>query len=95
MACSNSCGNRPSVEEKFRTLVIGVIRISMQSINRNAGQESSGPDLIGEDLIIFIAKSSDNRKKSREHASGGSLRVMSLLQGPSGTRTWVLFKVFL
>ena len=75
----------PSIKNKFTILVIGVIGISIHSINRKAGQESSGPDLIGNDLMIFITKSLDTDEKSREHAGGGSLG------GPSGKLTRILF----
>ena len=55
------------------------------AINRNAGQGSSGPDVIGEDLLAF------NTRSLREHAAGGSLRVISLRQGPSRKLKRILF----
>ena len=54
-----------SNEEIFTILLIGVIWISMQSINRNAGQESSGPELIGEDLMILLTKFSDTGENQK------------------------------
>ena len=75
----NSYGNTLSIDKQFTSLVIGVIKISMHSINGKAGQESIGTGLIGEDLIFFIKKSPETGEKSREHTGVGSLRVLSLL----------------
>ena len=53
IACLNACGHKPSESYKFRVLVMGKIRVSVHSVNKNAGHGSSEHDLHGEGLMIL------------------------------------------
>ena len=53
MACLNARGKHPSLRDKLMICVIGLIKVSRQSIARKVGQGSREHDLHGDDFITF------------------------------------------
>ena len=64
-------GNIPSERDRFMILVIGVARMSIQSLTRDVGQGSRSHDLFGEEEMSFFTSSSETGVK--EDSCGGVL----------------------
>ena len=59
IACLNSSGNTHERRDIFTSSVIGVIRISRQSLTKKVGQGSREQDLVGLAVIILRTSSVD------------------------------------
>ena len=72
-ASLNAAGKMPSERDKLMRLVIGVIKISINSMTRKVGQGSRQQDLGGEDLIILSTSSSPTGENTSNLAEWESL----------------------